>query len=176
MSTGTAFVDEGDAPMSYLSASNIQTVDNDLDSDIVTPASGSPFTGIYDGSSLSISNWSYSSGSVAYIGLFGFSTGKVKNLFLYGTWVLAATEPAGAVGCPLGEMNRGTVFNIDSSCASGTSLTFSGNNCGGIIGTVRNPSTGPGYYTGRYHIYVFLSGQRGRSCRIVSKRGHHELH
>ena len=138
MSSGTTFTDTGDSPVSYLSSSYIQTGDIDLDSEVVTPigTSASPFTGTYDGSSFSISNWSYS-GSIAYVGLFGFSTGTIKNLLLNGVWSLTATATT-ASGCLVGEVDGGSVFNIDSLFDSGTSMVFTGGTSGGIIGITRN--------------------------------------
>ena len=140
MSLGTSFTDLGDSPASYLSDSFLQTTDIDLNSESVTPigTSASPFAGTYDGASFKISNWSYS-GADTHIGLFGFCSGTVKNIVLSGAWSLSATGSTGA-GFLVGELDGGSVSNIDSSFSSGTSISTASGVLGGMIGIGRNSS------------------------------------
>ncbi|CAN0114002.1 unnamed protein product, partial [Ectocarpus sp. 12 AP-2014] len=119
-------------------SSYVQTADIDLTGVTCTPigSSADAFTGVYDGSNLKISNWSFS-GSVQYMGVFGLvSGGTLKNIELSGVCTISNTfSPDGITGFLTGCVNASSdVYNINSSFEEDTTLSSSSSALGGLIG------------------------------------------
>jgi hypothetical protein len=119
----------------------------------VSPAKS--FTGTFDGNNHTISNFTYTSPTADYVGLFGYvgSGGQVKNLGLINVNVTGSSYTGGLVG-----VNSGTITN---SYAAGN-VTGQYESAGGLVGynniqgTITNCYAtgnvaelgGLGYYTG----------------------------
>ena len=87
-----------------------------------------PFTGVFDGNSHTISNFSYTSTDENCTGLFGYVTGVIKDLGLTDPNVDAGT--GWHVGSLVGYLNNGTVINCYDQAGS-----VSGNGyVGGLVG------------------------------------------
>ena len=137
MNQGQSFVDEGDAPAEYWSASAlyIQTADIDLSEShsriLPIGTASSPFYGQYDGSSFKISNWEYTqpqdSSSVAATGLFGNATNaEIKRVRLAGVWVLNGSDNASEYigeGFLCGSAIGSTIYDIEGNFAAGSLLS-----------------------------------------------------
>ena len=87
----------GSVPPSYITSDFIQTVDIDLEQDSncfpVGRLTGTAFTGIYDGGSFSISNFTSPAASSAVHGLFGWIGGAtLKDIKLSGNWITTGSS------------------------------------------------------------------------------------
>ena len=136
MSNGTLYTDAGSPPTSYWEADYIQTVEIDLVSDAsITPIGTlvEPFTGSYDGSSFSITDWSYTS-TTDNTGLFGYISGStLSNINMEGTWNL--TTSGLNCGFLVGTVvSSSVIYNITGDFSSGFILS-TGNIVGGLIGS-----------------------------------------
>lgn len=134
MNKGSLYTDSGSPPSSYWSSDYIQTVDIDLESDSsITPIGtlSDSFTGSYDGSSFSITDWNYST-TGDNIGLFGYiSESTLSNINMEGTWDLTGNENCGFL---VGNVQTSSnVYNITGDFSSG-SISATGGNVGAIIG------------------------------------------
>jgi len=97
------------------------------------------FTGVFDGDGHTISNLTYDSNGLNYIGLFGYiddPNAEIKNLGLIEPDV--NTADSGAVGCLIGRMDDGTVKNcyVEGGSVSGDSSV------GGLAGESRSSISG----------------------------------
>lgn len=134
MSNGTLFSDTGTPPTNYWSSDYIQTDDIDLESDgNISPigSSTNPFTGSYDGSGFSITDWVHTT-SDPDAGFFGYaSAALIQNINMEGSWVLSAGSQCGFL---VGEVDSSNIYNVTADFSSG-SITSSGTNVGGLLGT-----------------------------------------
>lgn len=134
MSNGTLFSDTGTPPTNYWSSDYIQTDDIDLESDgNISPigSSTNPFTGSYDGSGFSITDWVHTT-SDPNAGFFGYaSAALIQNINMEGSWVLSASSQCGFL---VGEVESSNIYNVTADFSSG-SIASSGTNVGGLLGT-----------------------------------------
>jgi filamentous hemagglutinin family protein len=100
--------------------------------------SSSPFSGVCDGLGHTVSNFSLSSTS-NNIGLFGYSSGTIRNLGLIDPTVIGTIDPAtksggSYVGGLIG-YSTGTIDNCYVTVTTGSTTTVSGTaNVGGLVG------------------------------------------
>jgi len=78
-----------------------------------------PFTGVFDGSGHTISNFTYTTTGTDYIGIFGYVTGEIKEVGLIDPNVDAGT--GGVVGSLVGYLVNGTVSDcyVEGGSVSG---------------------------------------------------------
>lgn len=136
MTKGTLLTDSGSTPTDYWSSDYIQTTDIDLESDSnITPigTSSEPFTGSYDGSEYAITDWTHENISENNVGLFGYtSAALIQNINMEGTWVLSGGSQCGFLVGACGSSSG--IYNATADFSSG-SITSSGTNVGGLIGS-----------------------------------------
>lgn len=136
MSNGTLFSDTGSPPTDYWNSDYVQVSDVDLEMDSNTTPIGSssePFSGSFDGSGYSVTDWSYQNGSEDNVGLFGYvSESTIENVSLEGTWILNGGSNCGFLigSCE----STSSVHNVIADFSSGY-ITSSGNNIGGLVGS-----------------------------------------
>ncbi len=97
----------------------------------VSSSDNKPFTGVFDGSGQTISNFTYASTGRSSIGLFGYvddPNAEIKNLGLIGPNVDAGT--GGGVGSLVGSLHSGTITNcyVEGGSVAGA------NYVGGLVG------------------------------------------
>ncbi|CAN0023175.1 unnamed protein product [Sphacelaria rigidula] len=145
MNSGSVFANTGSPPSDYKTASYIQTIDIDLQSDSTNIVPISPFSGSYDGQGFAISNWNCVPPSGKGTGLFGTTNGAtVQNVVLNGVWRAIGTND----GCFLSAHNTNSSFyNITADFAPGTEITATANSLGGLFsytggGTFENITLG----------------------------------
>ena len=100
---------------------------------IIGPDWTTPFTGVFDGNSHTISNFTYQSSGKNYIGLFGYvknTNAVIKDLTLIDSNIDAGTVHMYAVGSLVGQLQDGTVIDCNSV---GGSVSGVGE-VGGLIG------------------------------------------
>lgn len=135
MSGGTLFADTGTHPSDYLSSDYIQTADIDLAADSrITPIGSSTesFSGSYDGSNFSITDWTYENTSEDNVGLFAhISSALIQNVSIEGSWVLSGGSQCGFLVGAVGSSSG--IYNITADLSAG-SVTSSGINTGGLVG------------------------------------------
>jgi hypothetical protein len=99
------------------------------DFNIIGADRDSPFTGVFDGNGHTISNFSYTTTSTGYIGLFGFiDSGEVKDLILMG-----AKIDAGA-GDNVGSLVGLLAYSTVSGCSVQDATVKGGSKVGGLVG------------------------------------------
>lgn len=93
-----------------------------------------PFAGTFNGNGFTISNLYISASSTDYIGLFGYSTGTIKNVTVSGTTIAGNNYVGAIVG-----KSTGTVDNCKNTNIAITGTTnFVGGIVGETTGTVKN--------------------------------------
>jgi hypothetical protein len=106
---------------------------------IIGPNYMTLFTGVFDGNSHTISNFTYSSTGTDYIGLFGYvddPNAKIKNLGLIDPNVNAGT--GWNVGSLVGHLNNGTITDCNSEGGNVSGNDYVGGLVGDNTGTVSN--------------------------------------
>ena len=127
------YTPSGDIPPSYITSDFKQTVDIDLEDDSncypIGRLSGTSFTGVYDGGSYSISNFTSTTGTVH--ALFGFiNTATLKDIVLSGTWTvtgLSSSTNYSAALCARIEGSSNLIERIDINgtvICTGTTFSF----------------------------------------------------
>ena len=115
---------------------------------------GYPYTGVFDGSDHTISNFSYTSTDTDYGGLFGYIRGnnaEIKNLGLIDPYVNAGTKYFfSSVGSLVGYLEHA---KITDCCVQGGSVSGIIVNVGGLVG-----SNGYGTITNCYSMGSSISG------------------
>ena len=146
MTQGTLYTDAGSPPADYWDGDYEQTVDIDLAADANIAPIGTrddSFTGTYDGSNFSISNWSFS-GTGLDVGLFGRTGSTLQNIRLKGVWVVSDADANSNVGFVVGSCSSTTLRNIECTFDKGTTISSNStlNRVGGIVGEA---TFGPAY-------------------------------
>ncbi|UCC22123.1 MAG: hypothetical protein JSW23_10030 [Planctomycetota bacterium] len=146
-----------------------------------------PFAGVFDGNGHTISNFTYDSNGVNYVGLFGYVSdvnAEIKGLGLTEPNIGAGT--GSYVGCLIGRLVEGTVtdcyvegggvsgnFRVGgligstyggniSNCYSTSSVTGEGGSVGGLVGgTVLDSNISNSYSTGDVTGYRGVGGLAG---------------
>lgn len=146
MHSGTLYTNAGSTPSDFMNAHYIQTVDIDFLSDTTNVKPIGVFSGTYDGSNFSISNWSYldpefntANNCEHYAGIFGnVSNGTLKNIKLAGVCTIRGFYIS--AGMLVANANTANIYNIDCNFSPGsfieqglTNYTV-GVDVGGIIG------------------------------------------
>jgi hypothetical protein len=97
---------------------------------------GTPFTGVFNGDNLTISNFNYVNAGASNVGLFAaIQSATIKNLTLFDPVVTGSSD----VGALIGQEFTGTPFSTISNISiagSAALITSSGGTSGGIIGTL----------------------------------------
>jgi len=134
---------------------DIDLADTIFGSAIISPDWGTPFTGIFDGGGHVVTNMYIDSFSVKYVGLFGVSSGIIKNLQVASCVVTNAGNNAGGI-CGY---NTGIIKN---SCSTGklSGEWYVGCLCGYNKGAISDCySTGSA--SGRQYVGGFCADNRG---------------
>ncbi|CAM9838333.1 unnamed protein product [Ectocarpus sp. 8 AP-2014] len=168
MNEGTLYTDSGISPTTYWESDYVQTSDIDLVDDhaSILPIGNSTatFTGGYDGGLFEIKNWSYSSSSVLYQGLFGkASSATLQRIRLSGVWTLSGSPSgsASATAFMCGNVTYGSVEDVEGDFAEGTVMTATADNRGALFGTVTGCSLDRVTLRGSVHFESSSTGDCG---------------
>ena len=98
-----------------------------------------PFAGVFDGNSHTISNFTYIATDTWYIGLFGYAGGSavIKNLTLVDPYINPA-DGSGFVGCLVGGLRFGTITGCGVEGGSVSGGYYTGGLVGYNLGTISN--------------------------------------
>lgn len=163
MSYGTAYENSNKPPPSYWKASYIQTVDIDL-SDTpgvkIIGTSRLPFSGIYDGGSFKISNWSIKNKQEVVLGLFSCTfKAIIKNIRMEGNWCLAGVGKA--AGFLVGHCRNSVIINIETEFNDKSDLYWETAYVGGLIGYMEDSYVEGITMRGSIHMSHIKSGTIG---------------
>ena len=127
------------------------------DFNIIGIARNNAFTGVFDGSGKKISNFSYSSTDIDYVGLFVSVSGVIKDLGLIDPNVDAGTGDR--VGSLVGELTDGTITNcyVEGGSVTGNGIV------GGMVGENDYGTITNCYATGSVGGDMFVGGLVGSS-------------
>lgn len=128
--SGTVF------PANYASASYVQANDINCSGTTMTPIGNvALFSGRYDGQGYQILNWQNDQTTAAdNQGLFGYTNGVIVNLFMSGVIKVKGGSNIGAViGQGKGNYS-GSCESVTVNFGTGSLITGTGNNIGGIVG------------------------------------------
>lgn len=126
-------------------------------------AAGNGFAGTFDGNGKTISNLTVNTPEAVYAGLFASLTGTVKDLKMEHVNIVSAGKAGAIAGGTYGHITGCAVTDVKITIApfkaAGASLYDEGNDCGAIVGFVRE---GKGkQITGNRVTDAVLTGYRG---------------
>ena len=125
-----------------------------------------PFSGVFDGNSHTISNFTYDSNNTNYIGLFGYiddPNAVIKDLTLTDPNV-NATGYANHVGSLAGYLGYGTIM----SCGIMGSSVYGSQFVGGLVGSNEWGTISSSYATGGVEGYYGIGGLVGYNDHTIS--------
>ncbi|CAN0560771.1 unnamed protein product, partial [Ectocarpus sp. 12 AP-2014] len=164
MHQGTMYIDAGEFPTDYWSASYLQTADIDLidDHEHITPigeSTSNPFSGDYDGGSYKISNWCLTEGS-DQTGLFGEVVGgSLKHLRLGGVWTSSGASVDRGFVC--GKLDNAVAYDVEGDFAEGTAMTNGATYTGTLFGYANDSEVYGATVRGSVEIEESVSGRSG---------------
>ena len=121
------------------------------------------FSGTFDGNGHTISNFTYISTDIGYIGLFGDVSGEIKNLGLIDPNLDAESERY--VGLLVGLLDNGAITNCYVEGGSVSGRTFVGE----LVGRIYYSTISECYSTGSVTGYSEIGGLVGRNYGTITK-------
>ncbi|CAN0243876.1 unnamed protein product [Ectocarpus sp. 6 AP-2014] len=164
MHQGTMYINGGDFPTDYWSASYLQTADIDLigDHEHITPigeSTSNPFSGDYDGALYKISNWC-STNYYDQTGLFGEVVGgSLKHLRLGGVWTSSGASIDRGFVC--GKLDNAVAYDVEGDFEEGTAITNSATYTGTLFGYVNDSEVFGATVRGSVEIEESTNGRTG---------------
>ncbi|KPJ65118.1 MAG: hypothetical protein AMJ43_11385, partial [Coxiella sp. DG_40] len=119
-----------------------------------------PFTGVFDGNGHTISNFTYTSSAINYIGLFGYVEGP--NAEIRGVGLVDPNIDAGTgdhVGSLVGSLKNGTITNCNSIDGSVSGDGY----VGGLVGEISYSTVSNSYATCNVSGYSDVGGLEGQN-------------